>query len=255
MNDVTLWTVNWNQKNALELLLRSYLKFHPETPIKTLIVDNNSSDDSRQFLKQNQIPFFGLDRNVGHEMALQFSMSMIKTKYALLVDSDIRFQESIQQYFDLLKDNVVSVGELLSAQEYDGTPLKPRVGAWFILFDIEKLREKGIRRFRGTGDWTYDTGSWFWEKIRESGFTNHHIHGNFSPIGTDYGRFFHYSQLSNDTEKHGLTPEVAMRRADVIEQLKSLPKDSLAGMFEGENRNWSNSEIDQHVEGVWDRDH
>lgn len=70
MKDITLTSVNWNACEAMQLLLKSYVKYHYEgEPLKLMLVDNNSTDGSEDWLIDNDIPFIAMTSNVGHEAA------------------------------------------------------------------------------------------------------------------------------------------------------------------------------------------
>lgn len=245
MNNITLWTVNWNQQKALELLLRSYaLHHHTGTPLPSMIVDNGSTDGSKEWLREMGIPFFDLAKNAGHEHALNFSFNRIQTEKVLLVDSDIKFKASVQDYGAIIKDNCISVGELMENQFYGPDALKPRICPWFWMFDIQKMRDRGVTTFRDTGDWTYDTGSWLWEKMQKNGFTNHNIKRlSQNSLGSDYERYFHFSQVSTADANS----EVRGRREQIAREAEALKSRSLAGVFAGETAHMHAGEIDRRI--------
>ncbi len=245
MNTTTLWSVNWNQKKALELMLRSYALHHYKSvPLPSMIVDNGSTDGSKEWLRENGIPFIDLAKNAGHEWALNFTFGAIPTDKVLLVDSDIKFKSSVQDYLEYLKGDCISVGELMENQFYGPDELKSRICPWFWLFDIQKLKDKGVTTFRDTGDWTYDTGSWLWEKMRQNGFTNHAIKRlSQSSLGSDYERFFHFSQVSSADANS----EITERRAQIEREAEALKNVNLAGVFAGAGGSMSAEEIGAHI--------
>jgi hypothetical protein len=161
-------------------------------------------------------------------------------------------------YKSKLTGTCISIGEVIDDARYGQTLLHPRISPWFWLFDIQTMRAKGIHTFRGEGctDWTYDTGSWFWEKMRERGFTNWDIDKHESSLGKDYGQFFHYGQLSCNTTGRGpfqcaLTGEVVNRRAHVKERLATYKNVFLEDKFIGPNEMWSDQFTDIQVAKGW----
>ncbi len=208
MKDLTLTVVNWNQRPVIELLLKSYVKHHyTGEPLKLMLTDNGSNDDSKQWLTENQVPFIDCPINIGHETALNMIYKKIDTRYCLVTDSDVEFAENIFGYLDHLNDTCVAAGELISGDNL-GTPIMPRIAPWFLLFDIQKLREVGIIKFRDTTNHSYDTGSWISEKIFQAGLTHHQIPrrpGNIDRdvIGMDYGAYRHLGKMSWATSNCG----------------------------------------------------
>jgi len=253
MNNVTLWSVNWNQQKALELMLRSYIMHnYNHEPLNVMIVDNGSTDGSREWLEENGIPFLSLQRNVGHERALQFSYNMINTPLAMLCDSDIKFKFSIEPYIQLLNE-FDSVGEVIEGEEYDGHPLMPRVAPWFHLFKIQKMKDLGVCCWRGTDAWQYDVGSWYYDKMKELGLKNYRISKPFyEQVGGDYGRYFHFSQVSTDSSIHGVSSEVSARRNHIFDEVRDMPKTAdFRAMLSGINEQWGNDKIDKEIEKGW----
>lgn len=235
--DLTLTTVNWNQKSAIELMLKSYVKHHYNgSPLHILLVDSGSNDGSKEWLRENEIPFLDLPENIGHEIALNVIYPDIKTKYALLCDSDIEFLDNVYCYLDYMQGKCVSVGELVENAILNGKKLKPRIGPWFWLFDYQLMRQTGVHTWRDTKDWTYDTGSWFWEQMHSRGYTNHNlirkpfIRG--SGIGYQYEKFNHFGSVSWDLR---LLPEHAteinLRRNCIDTKLNSYQDIDLRGKF------------------------
>ena len=230
--------VNWNNRPCLELLLKSYIKHHYNgTPLKLLLWDNESKDDSRDFYLANGIHFQTSGTNIGHENALNQLYPQVNTKYCLLVDSDILFNENCSSYLDLLNGNTVALGDLITNDRLGDSLIKPRLAAWFILFDIEMCRKKGITYFRNNTDWSYDVGSQFYENIIQAGLGVHAIQRlNSNPdgsiIGMNYGKFGHLLRMSWDLGKHAdRTEEVARRKRYVLERLKEFESIDLKGKF------------------------
>ncbi len=208
MKDVTLITVNWLQDEAMELMLKSYVAEHYAGEKLNLIIHDNKQD------------------NIGHENGINILYQKVKTKYCLLSDTDIRYTAPIKSYLKYITGNCVAVGEMVGELNAAWGQIKPRLGAWFILFDIEKCRDAGINIFRDpeVTDWSYDVGSWFFEQILKAGFYYHDISRNtdhFDPIAV-YDKFIHYGGISWD-----LTRPEHWNRTREIEEKKELIKKTL----------------------------
>ncbi len=226
MKDLTLLTVNWNQQPALELMLKSYVRhhYHNDEKLNTIIVDNGSTDNSINWLTGLNIKHSALVENFGHENAVNHVYDDIKTKYCLIVDTDIEFTTSIVPYLDYLKDGCVAVGDLINNVKFGETAIKPRLGAWFILFDYEKVREAGIDIFRDptVTDWTYDVGSWFFEQIVKKNLIYHSLSKNEVSHIAYYEKFIHLGGVSWDMSngRHGdRFTEIESKRNLVIQKL------------------------------------
>ena len=232
MNDISLISVNWNQRSVMELMLKSYAVHHPGR-LKLMLVDNGSTDGSKEWLVEQDIPFIDLPTNLGHEQALNVVYPYIRTKYALVVDTDVEFVAPVAQYRDCLDDNCIVAGELITRDN----GVTPRIGAWFFLFDIEAIRNKGVKKFRDSANWAYDVGGWMTEQIFNHGFTHHQIHmkpGDIDRdvIGMNYGTHYHLGKMSWNLDNHGdRIDEVNMRRKYVIDRLEHYKDVNIKGIY------------------------
>ena len=111
-------------------------------------------------------------------------------------------------------------------------PVKPRVGAWFMLTDAQALKEKGVSVFRDKNpDWSYDVGSQYTENVLKHGFTIHHTQRYNNDIdrdvvGMNYGSHWHYGKLSWNLENHRDREwEVNMRMSYIVDQRLPLYAD------------------------------
>lgn len=235
--DVTLMSVNWNNRPCLELMLKSYVKHHYKgEKLNIKLIDNSSTDDSVQWMVENNIPFWRLSENIGHENGVNFLYQSIKTKYALLVDTDILFNEDCSSYLDQLNENVIAAGDLITGDRLND-PIKPRIAAWFILFDIEECCKHGITYFRNNTGWNYDVGSQFYENLCLNNLGIHVIQrlpGNMDSDqeGMRYGKFSHLLRMSWDLTKHqDREGEIMMRRKYVEARLNEFREIDLKGKF------------------------
>lgn len=232
-------TVNWNQRDALELLLKSYVKHHYiGEPLKVLVADNNSDDGSQDFLFENNIPHVWFDKNIGHENALNEMYEMIKAKYCLLNDTDVEYKDNVYSYLEYMNETCISVGEMIDKNYMNDIKIMDRISPWFWMFDITKMWEIGVKMFRDPKceNWTYDVGSWHWEQMKNAGFANYNLvrHGGNQDsdlISMRYDKFDHIGKLSWDVfNKHqDRIDEVSRRRAYVKMRLENYSDIDLRG--------------------------
>lgn len=177
MIDISLVTVNWNNRPCTELLLKSYIKYHYKgKPLKLILFDNGSTDDSKQFLRENQIPFIDGQVNLGHENALNYIFKDIDAHWVQLCDTDFMFEAETHSYIQSLEKRFyVSWGEYIDNQYYEQIKIRNRVGPWFWCFDYKWVRKFGIEYFRDPNcqDWTFDVGSWLTMKMEEHSTEGH----------------------------------------------------------------------------------
>jgi glycosyltransferase involved in cell wall biosynthesis len=240
MKDLTLLSVNWNQQPCIELLLKSFAKHHYEgEPINLILVDNNSQDDSREWMTENGIPFVALEDNIGHENAINHVYPNINQRNVLLCDSDIEFHDNIYDYVYYLRGRCVALGEFV-VNYFEQTRLKDRISPWFTLFDIQTIKANGINLYRDPEckDWTYDVGSWFFEQMAQKDLQSHYIHrlpGNQDNdlVSMKYERFWHWGKVSWDVHgQHGdRITEVISRRKAIKERLELYKYVDLKGKF------------------------
>jgi hypothetical protein len=237
MNNLTLLTVNWNQRRVMELMLKSFVyTMYLDSPLELMLVENGSTDDSKQWLTENGVPFIDSPINIGHEQAVNMVYKKIQTRYCLLVDTDVIFMSPPGDYLMELNHTRLAAGELMTGDNL-GYPMKPRLSPWFFLFDIKKMKSLGVHKFRDTPDWSYDVGAWYTEQIISRGFDIHNIPrkpGDIDRdvIGMDYGTHRHLGKMSWALGHHkDRVDEVAMRMRYVEEQLKLYEDIDLKGKF------------------------
>lgn len=188
MNDLTLIVCSYHTPQVLVSMLQSFAHFHGgQLPQKILIMENSRDEETVKQLDFFSIPY---QRSPGdaHSPSLDRALYLCKTKYALVLDSDVLFEKSMTEVFDLMKKNGGHVlGELVKSR--GGYKLMNRIGPWFMLVDVEEIQKRGIRfhdqkRIEETksegffgniplqpnnGTIYYDVGSSFLEDVMKSG--------------------------------------------------------------------------------------
>ena len=91
MIKVAVVILNWNGKKFLEKFLPVLIQNTTQKDHTIIIADNNSSDDSVEFLKKNysQIELILLDKNYGFTGGYNKALKQIEAEYFVLLNSDI----------------------------------------------------------------------------------------------------------------------------------------------------------------------
>lgn len=104
--------LNWNGKKFLERFLQILIDKTPAHLADIIIVDNNSSDDSMQWMSTNfpQIRTIILDDNYGFAGGYNRGLSEISAEYYLLLNSDIEVPENWLEPLITMMDEDESIG-------------------------------------------------------------------------------------------------------------------------------------------------
>lgn len=110
-SQTTVSILNFNGVELLERFLPSVL-YSSSKPINVQVIDNGSDDDSVRFLEEwyPEIDLFKLDRNLGFAGAYNKGVSTLKTKYVVLLNSDVEVSKKWLDPIIKLMDEDLSVG-------------------------------------------------------------------------------------------------------------------------------------------------
>lgn len=88
--------LNWNGKKYLEKFLPSLVKFTNNSDAEIIIADNDSKDDSIEFLQKYypDLRLILLDKNYGFTGGYNKALKQIQAKYYVLLNSDIEVTEN-----------------------------------------------------------------------------------------------------------------------------------------------------------------
>jgi len=88
--------LNWNGKNFLEKFLSSVIQYSDNQNVELYVADNNSSDNSVQFLTDNypKIKLILLDKNYGFADGYNKALNQIEADYFVLLNSDVEVTEN-----------------------------------------------------------------------------------------------------------------------------------------------------------------
>ena len=105
---VAIVILNWNGKKFLETFLQSVVEYSQGINFKVFIVDNNSSDDSVEYVQQNfpEVEIIQFDKNYGFASGYALSLPKIKAKYYVLLNSDVEVTKNwLHPLLNLLEKN------------------------------------------------------------------------------------------------------------------------------------------------------
>lgn len=104
---VTIVIVNYNSFDLLEKCLNSISEFVDEKMYRIILIDNNSDGDVSKISKKFRcIELIRNEKNIGFAAANNKAIKIIDTKYTLLINNDIIFEEdSIKKIIDIAEKN------------------------------------------------------------------------------------------------------------------------------------------------------
>lgn len=241
--DLTIIVAFYKTPQLLLPFLKSFVFNHLEVSKFNILVAENSPDSkTEELLKQYQIPYL---RNPGmtHNPAVDLLFDNVKTKYALLCDSDILIMKPLYDLFDLfVKNDLVSMGEI----QYDRGGYKfkcPRVAPYWNLLNLDKIKEKNIKFYdpdrvknsgsegffknvplqQNLGGTYYDTGTSFYEDLTKNNLKIGKINQKivdyvFHAEGCSWRKFSNinqYVQWGNEVEKKYLNDSKKFENVDI----------------------------------------
>jgi len=115
IQDITGVTVCSNTKDLIERAYNSVRACHPD--MKLLIIDGSNRNDpcySYAVSLASHLTTVGVyGYNIGHGRGMDAAIRLVKTKYALIFDSDIVMHQSpVQEMLDLMEEDTYGIGYL-----------------------------------------------------------------------------------------------------------------------------------------------
>ena len=172
MNDLTLITCSYNTPDITLTMLRSWMSVHNRTQ-RLVICDNSTNGETSKILDQNKIPYF---KNPGysHGQGINEAIKLCKTKYALLVDTDVIF---LKDHTDIFNQFVEMDLTIMGKVEGDrgGKSIFNRVNPWHCFINVDHIKQHNIiffdeQRMKDSfaTDRIYDIGSTFFKDIKNA---------------------------------------------------------------------------------------
>ena len=197
MKDITLITCSYNTPIITSNMLKSFTELHPECPV--LVCENSTDKETQKLLTKAQIPHF-LNTGGLHGPSVDELFDRVKTRYALLVDTDVIFLKNHNSVFNqFCEQNIAIMGEVIG--DRGGKLLYTRIQPWHCFIDLQQIHENKIKfydevRMRSRGERRYDIGSSFFEDVRAASLKV----GSYNGQGYIYK---HYEGMSWRVNRYG----------------------------------------------------
>lgn len=203
--DLTLITCNYNTPNLIIKLLQSVKHTSSQLP-KIIVINTSTTEDSDKILSENNIPYFNF-KGASHGEAVDLAFEKVKTKYVLLVDSDVIFLKDFLPVFEKFKSlNLTLMGKVVG--NVAGKNLYERVEPWYCFIDYEKIKKNKIHFFdkervkksKKDNIKVYDVGSTMFEDVQKADL----LIGN---VDLENIYFKHYGGMSWHCQKYNSLEE------------------------------------------------
>ncbi|HDS09381.1 MAG TPA: glycosyltransferase [Firmicutes bacterium] len=139
---------NWNGKKYLKDCLESLLNQNAEN-YEIIVVDNNSSDGSVEFIEQNypDVRLFKLKRNTGFAFAVNYGIKRAKGKYIALLNNDTITDRNWLNEMKIILDSNSEIYSVCSQVLFIELPeminsIGTGVSSAFIPFDLYITKKK-----------------------------------------------------------------------------------------------------------------
>jgi len=171
--DLTLITCNYNTPDLIIKLLQSVKKTSSQIP-NVIVINTSTEEESDKILSDYNIPYYNLKGGT-HGEAVNLAFEKVKTKYILLVDSDVILLKDFFPVFEKFKSqNLTLMGKVV--ENIGGKNLHSRVQPWYCFLNYHKLKENNIEFFdkervkqsREENIKIYDVGSTMFEDIQKA---------------------------------------------------------------------------------------
>jgi len=120
MKKASVVILNWNGKELLSQFLPSILEYTDLRNVEIVVADNNSTDNSVEFIKENcpQIRLIVFAENYGYAKGYNEALKLIDSEYIVLLNSDVEVTENwlspVLGYMDTNEEVVAVQPKILS---------------------------------------------------------------------------------------------------------------------------------------------
>lgn len=171
MDNLTLITCSYNTPDVTLTMLKSWISIHNKTQ-RLIVCDNSTNDDTKKLLDEHHIPYVSRP-GMSHGDGVNEALKLCKTKYALLVDTDIIFLKDHSKIFNQFKDLKLAIMGKVEGDR-GGKSIYKRVNPWHCFIDVDQIRENNItffdqKRMQESFNTSkiYDIGSTFLQDIKK----------------------------------------------------------------------------------------
>lgn len=144
MKELTLVSCSYNTPEITTTMLKSFYHNHKSliSKIHLVLMENSTNEETTAILDSYKVPYIRRKGST-HSIAVDEALKTVKTKYALLVDTDVVFHKPISLAYNIFKEQTcVSMGKLCGSR--GGYNLIPRIHPWFNLINIEEINRCNI---------------------------------------------------------------------------------------------------------------
>ena len=203
--DLTLLTCNYNTPNLIIKLLQSVKKTSSCLP-NVIVINTSTEDESNKILSDYKIPYYNL-KGASHGEAINLAFEKVKTKYVLLVDSDVIFLKDFYPVFEKFKSsNLALMGKVVG--NIANKNLYERVEPWYCFIDYEKLKnnkiiffdKERVKKSKEEKIKIYDVGSTMFEDIQNADLL-------IGDVDLENKYFKHYGGMSWHCQKYNSLQE------------------------------------------------
>lgn len=196
--DLTIVTCDYNTPELTKNLISS-IRRHCSEVYNIIVVNTGYENYKTEYQSEGVLVYNFL--NSSHGNGVNYALNqLVKTRYVLLVDTDVLLLKDIAKPFEKFKqNNLTLMGEVVGNR--GGKLLKQRVNPWFCFIDLKQLKDNDIKFYDHyrtkelKSDIIYDIGSTMFEDC----ITNNLKIGDFKMEGI---YFKHYEGMSWRVQKY-----------------------------------------------------
>ncbi|MCK9428399.1 MAG: hypothetical protein M0R17_00130 [Candidatus Omnitrophica bacterium] len=140
--DITLITCSYDTPKVTLTMLKSWKHINYNITNKLLLIDNSTNEDTAELLHESNIPFYR-NPNSLHYQGVELGLKLCRTKYAILVDTDVIFKNNITKEIQYFIDNDITLaGEEIG--DSCGWLMHPRIHPYFSFINVENIKNNKI---------------------------------------------------------------------------------------------------------------
>lgn len=196
--NLTILTSNFNTNHQTPNLLKSLVTVVKDLP-KAIVINTSTVPECELPLQFEGIPYYNFRGGI-HGEAVNLGLRKVKTRYVLLVDSDVIFLKDFFPAFERFKETGCALMGKVTG-DCGGKLLYPRVEPWYCFMDLHQLKAHKIEFFdrerskkSKSEERVYDIGSTLFEDIEKFGLT-------IADVDLEGKYFKHYGGMSWHTQK------------------------------------------------------
>ena len=171
MDDLTLITCSYNTPDITLTMLKSWMHVHNRTQ-RLIVCDNSTNSDTKNLLYDHKVPYITYP-GMSHGDGVNEALKLCKTRYALLVDTDVVFLKDHSSIFQQFKEMDLAIMGKVEGDR-GGKSIYKRVNPWHCFIDVDKIKQHNItffdeKRMKDSFKTSkiYDIGSTFLEDIKK----------------------------------------------------------------------------------------